>query len=121
MAKIPDFLLRALYVSGSLRNTDDGFTFQMKNELGPVRIIGAQTLLLDRRPIPLEQCEFRHGQLRAKFTDVTPEESVLMRKGEALTILVLKTSLAAGRRTLGIDVTVKDMGRVRFSVSDKVK
>ena len=48
MAKIPEFLLRALYVKGSLRNNEDGFQFQLKNEIGPARIIGARPLQLDR-------------------------------------------------------------------------
>jgi hypothetical protein len=116
MAKIPDFLLRALYVKGSLRNNNDGFEFQMRNELGPVRIIGARPLLIDRRPIPLEQCQFFHGEYRARFADVTPETSVLMRKGEAISVHVSGTTL----RTVGIDVSVKDLGQVRFSVSDKL-
>ncbi|MGB3714185.1 MAG: hypothetical protein WA996_07125 [Candidatus Promineifilaceae bacterium] len=120
MAKIPDFLLRALYVKGRLRNTDDGFEFQMKNELGPVRIIGARPLMVDRRPIPLDQCDFIHGEHRARFADVTPDKSVLMRKGEAVSIHVSGMTLATGRRTLGIDVIAKDLGQVRFNVSDKL-
>ena len=120
MAKIPDFLLRALYVKGSLRSTEKGFEFQIRNDLGPVRIIGARPLTLDRRPIPLEDCLFIHGENMAAFTGVTPENSVLMRKGEALSIQVSGVALKPGRRTLGINVVVKDLGLVRFSVSDKV-
>jgi hypothetical protein len=65
MAKIPEFLLRLLYVKGSLKNHDDGFEFQMKNELGPARIASARPLTLDRKPIPLGSCLFVHsGQNR---------------------------------------------------------
>ena len=92
----------------------------MKNELGPVRIIGARPLLIDRRPIPLEQCHFIHDDQRALFADVTPENSVLMGKGEAVSIQVSGTTLTSGRRTLGIDVLVEDLGQIRFSVIDKV-
>jgi hypothetical protein len=120
LAKIPGFLLRALDIKGSLRNTDGGFEFQMKNELGPVRIIGARPLLVDRRPIPLDQCKFIHGEREARFIDVTPEKSVLMRKGEAISVHVSGTTLSSGRRTLSIDVIVKDLGQVRFNVSDKI-
>ena len=35
MPKIPEFMLRALYVQGSLRREGDGFTFQMMNGVGP--------------------------------------------------------------------------------------
>jgi hypothetical protein len=121
MAKIPEFLLRALYVKGSLRHHEDGFQFQLKNEIGPARIIGARPLQLDRRPIPLENCRFVHGKREANFSDVDANNSVLMRKGEAVTVQVQGTKLHPGRRTLGITVLVKDMGPVAFSVTDAVK
>jgi hypothetical protein len=121
MPKVPEFMLRALYVKGSLQRDGDGFTFQMMNGMGPVRIIGARPLQLDRKPIPLERCHFIHGDHEASFNDVTAEQSVLMRKGEAVTVRVSNLSLAAGRRTLGINVIVKDMGPVSFTVTDQVR
>ena len=121
MAKIPEFLLRALYVKNSLRNTNDGFEFQMKNDLGPVRIVGTRPLQVDRKPVPLDRCRFVHGEKEAGFEDVTPEESVLMRKGEAITVRVQGAALRSGRHMLGISVLVKDMGLVNFSVSDGVR
>ena len=121
MAKIPEFLLKALYVKGSLRSENDGFEFQMKNDLGPARIIGARPLQLDRKPIPLDSCRFLHGEQEAGFADVNAEDSVLMRKGEAVTVRVNGHKLRPGRRTLGINVVVKDMGNVSFTVTDQVR
>jgi hypothetical protein len=121
MAKLPEFLLKALYVKGSLQNVADGFQFQLKNDLGPARIIGARPLQLDRKPIPPDKCTFEHGGQRAQFEDVDGENSVLMRKGEAVTVHVQGQKLRPGRRTLTINVIVKDMGNVGFSVSDQVR
>ena len=121
MARLPEFLLRALYVKGSLLSQDNGFVFQMKNELGPARIIGVRPLQLDRKPIPVEQCSFLHGDMEAAFSEVTAEQSVLMRKGEAVQVRVTGRPLNRGRHTLGINVIVKDMGTVSFSVTDQAK
>jgi hypothetical protein len=121
VAKIPEFLLRSLYVKGSLQNNADGFQFQMKNDLGPGRIIGTRPLQLDRKPIALDACRFEHGQESAIFSEVNEENSVLMRKGEAVTILVSGQTLRPGRRTIGINVIVKDMGNVSFTVTDQVR
>ena len=120
MVKIPEFLLRTLYVKGSLQNIDGGFEFQMKNELGPVRIIGARPLTIDRKPVPIVASRFVHADREAGFEEVTADSSVLIRKGESLRVRVEGTMLRQGRRTLGIDVIVKDVGQVRFSVGDKV-
>ena len=121
MTNIPGFMLKALYVKGSLSADENGFEFKMKNELGPVRIIGVNPLQLDRRPIPLEKCSFVHEDLIAGFKDVSVENSVLMRKGESLTLRIEDLALKRGRHTLSINVIVKDMGAVKFSVSDQVK
>lgn len=121
MAKVPEFLLKALYVKGSLKGVGDGFEFQLKNELGPARIVGTRPLQLDRRPVPLDQCRFLHGNQEAGFEEVTADQSVLMRKGEAVTIKVEGVPLRRGRHTLGINFLVKDMGPIGFSVTDQVK
>ena len=117
----PEFLLRALYVKGSLKSDGDGFRFQVKNDLGPARIIGARPLTVNRKPIPLEQCRFVHGDQEATFNQVTADQSVLMRKGEAVTIHVQETALRRGRHTIGINFIVKDMGQVSFSINDQLK
>jgi hypothetical protein len=44
-----------------------------------------------------------------------------MRKGEAVTVRVVDQPLRPGRHTLAINVLVKDMGTVSFSVTDQVK
>jgi hypothetical protein len=121
MPKIPEILLKALYVKGSLQQQGNGFEFQMKNDLGPARIIGANPLQIDRRPIPMDKCIFVHGDQEASFVEVTAEQSVLMRKGEAVTVRVVDQPLRPGRHTLAINVLVKDMGTVSFSVTDQVK
>lgn len=121
MAKIPEILLKALYVKGSLQRQGNGFEFQLKNDLGPARIIGANPLQMDRRPIPLEKCSFVHGEQEAAFGEVTADNSVLMRKGEAITVRVTDHPLTPGRRTLAINVVVKDMGSISFSVTDQVR
>jgi hypothetical protein len=121
MAKIPEFLLKSLYIKGSLRSIDDGFEFKMQNQLGPARIIRAHPLQIDRKPIPLATCFFIHEGSEAGFGDVTVENSVLMRQGEALTVRVQTLALKPGRHTIGIHVEVKDLGPLRFTVSDQLR
>lgn len=121
MAKIPDFLLRSLYVKGSLSNHEDGFEFEVKNELGPVRIVGVQPLKVDRKPVSLDQCHFVHDGKKASFKDVSTENSLLLRKGDALLVQVDGSNLNRSRHTLGIGLIIKDIGSINFSISDRVK
>jgi hypothetical protein len=121
MAKIPEFMLKALYLRGSLIRSHDGFEFQLKNDLGPARIVGALPLAVDRKPVPLAACSFHHGGQEIAFDAVTPEDSVLMRKGEAVTVQVRGMALRPGRHTLDIGVVVKDLGEVRFRIGDGIR
>jgi hypothetical protein len=121
MAKIPEFMLKALYVRHSLRRTGDGFEFQLKNELGPARIVGTLPLKLDRKPLPLADCSFVYGGEEVAFETVTADNSVLMRKGEAVTVRVRGLALRPGRHTLDIGVTVKDLGELTFTIGDAAR
>ena len=118
MAKIPEFLLKALYVRHSLRRTDDGFGFQLKNDMGPARIVGALPPKLDHKPLPLADCSFVYGGEEVAFETVTADASVMMRKGEAVTVRIRGPALRPGRHTLDIGVPVKDLGELTLTISD---
>ena len=48
--KIPGFLLRRLYVKGSLQATQTGFAFELHNSLGSGSVHGMRPLTLDGTP-----------------------------------------------------------------------
>ena len=121
MAKVPSFMLKGLYQRDSLRLTDDGFTFQIKNGIGPVRLIGLLPLRVDRKPVALARCSLIHGQQELPAETVSVENSVLVRKGESVTVRVRDTAMRPGRHSLDIGIVAKDLGELRFSVSDRVR
>ncbi len=47
MPTIPSMLLKKLYQKGSLKNTESGFEFALKNTLAPGTIVGLRTLVVD--------------------------------------------------------------------------
>lgn len=121
MAKVPSFMLKALYQRNSLRITDDGFTFQIKNGIGPVRLIGLLPLRVDRRPVALAHCSLIHSGQELPAEAVSVENSVLVRRGESVMVRVRETALRPGRHNLDIGIAAKDLGELRFSVSDRAR
>jgi hydroxymethylglutaryl-CoA reductase (NADPH) len=121
MAKIPGFLLKGLYVRGSLRNTEDGIEFQIKNEVQDGRMVGALPMKVDRKPVPIEDCSFIHGGEEVASADVSPENSVVMRKGEAVTVKVRGLKLRPGRHTIEVAAKAQGVGEIRFSIGDTVR
>jgi len=71
--QIPTFLLRKLYVKGSLENVDDGFLFKLKNSISSATAVNFQPLKvngneysLDATTISSEDGEIE-GSWRSRF------------------------------------------------------
>ena len=56
MVSVPGFLLRRLYVKQSLKNTPDGFEFQLMNRLGSGYSHGVHPLTVDGGRAPRRRC-----------------------------------------------------------------
>ncbi len=54
MSIIPDFILKRLYVEGSLRNTPSGWQFEVRNDLAQGSVISILALEVDGAAQPLE-------------------------------------------------------------------
>jgi len=52
--QIPTFLLRKLYIKGSLENVDDGFTFKLKNSISSGTAISIEPIKVNGNEYPLD-------------------------------------------------------------------
>ena len=91
MPAIPSFMLRALYQRESLRITGDGFQFEIRNDIAPVRLTGLLPLKVDGKAIPLVQCSYVHGGEELPATAVSAANPVPVDKGESVTVRVRET------------------------------
>ena len=62
MVSVPGFLLRKLYVKGSLKNTDTGFQFQLRNSLGSGYAHKMMPLQVDDKVLDITTCFFWQNQ-----------------------------------------------------------
>jgi hypothetical protein len=116
--KVPAFLLRRLYVKGSLRRVDGGFEFDLKNTLGSGYAERALPLLLDERELPLESTSFVVDGEVTRFADVSPDRPMTLGMSRAVTVAVTGATLAPGKHKLSIGFVVVGMGEMRFDVTD---
>ncbi len=117
---VPSFLLKRLYVKGSLKNEGDGFQFQIKTTMGsgPARVL--LHLALDRRELPLESSFFEIDGRQTSFTAVTKDKPFTLAMNKTSTLLVKGTSLSPGPHKLGIGFVVQGLGNMSFEVTDIV-
>ncbi|MDE2868390.1 MAG: hypothetical protein OXR64_07635 [Chloroflexota bacterium] len=116
--QVPGFLLRRLYVRGSLQRTDDGFQLELMNTLGsgyarrllPLKVNGAE--------IPLENCFFKVDGVRHAFADVTPDSPFSLALNRTSVLGGTGASLPEGIVEVTIGFEVQGLGDLSFSVKD---
>ena len=90
MISVPSFLLKRLYVKGSLRNNPDGFQFEIENKLGSGYGNELKPLTLDGQTIPLEDSSFQLESSETLFTKVSRDRPFTLPMNKRLTIRIFR-------------------------------
>jgi len=117
---VPPFLLRTLYVKGSLCNREDGFQFRLKNNLGSGYAKELLPLRVDGVEMPKEDCYFILDDQAVPFTAVSEERPFTLAKGRETVIGVRGARLSPGEHTIGIGFVVVGLGKLGFDFTDRV-
>ncbi len=115
---VPSFILKRLYVKGSLRNNTDGFEFNLKNTLGSGYAREMLPLSLDGQEVPLERSFFLLDGKQVPFTAVSNGTPFTLALNKTSTLLVKGTALAPGLHKLGIGFVVQGLGNMSFDIAD---
>ena len=119
---IPGFIARQFYVAGSLRNTDSGWELQAQNPMGSGVLTGVGKMRVDGHDIRAESVTAqRSGDAEPiRAIDVTRFKPVSVFKGDRVTLHVTGDPLAAGEHQLEVELFELNLGRLSFSISDRV-
>lgn len=118
MITVPGFLLRKLYVRGTLQNTDRGIKFQLRNTLGAGYAEEMLPIRLDGREIPLQWCFFSaDGDVRG-FDQVSPEEPFPLLLNRETEVTVENLFLTQEPHTVSMGFRVPGLGALRFDFID---
>ncbi len=118
MTVIPNFLLKRIYVSGSLRREDGGIAFDLKNIVGPGLITRVNAIALDDTEFLAEQICLRKGDLAMPASELSDTNPLNIQLNEKLQLLVRDTELPEGKHRITIDVTIREAGKVAVTVED---
>ncbi|MHA1907130.1 MAG: hypothetical protein ACW98Y_07535 [Candidatus Thorarchaeota archaeon] len=116
--QIPSFLLKKLYVKGSLENVDDGFQFKLKNSLSPGTAIGMEPLKINETEYALDATTITSGEEIINAADIAGGGSFAIKVGVDITIHVKGDQLPEGEHKIGISLTTKEVGKLAFEVSE---
>lgn len=118
--QVPPFLLRRLYVKGSLKNVSGGFEFQLSNTLGSGYAQAMLPLAVDGEELPMDRSFFFLDGRKVAFTEVTEAQPLTLAMNTTTVIRVEGRTLPPGQHRLKIGFVVLGLGPMEFEVTDTV-
>ena len=118
MLSVPSFLLRKLYVRGTLRNTNRGIEFRLRNSLGSGYAEEMLPVSLDGQEQPLQWCRFYADGVLRCFNQVSKEEPFCLVLHHDTVVIVENVSLTHEPHTIGLGFRVPGLGVLSFDFVD---
>ncbi|MCH7605646.1 MAG: hypothetical protein IH962_00695 [Chloroflexi bacterium] len=118
MVSVPKFLLRKLYVKGTLQSTGQAVTFRLRNTLGSGYAEEMLPISFDGEDMPMESCFFSsEGESRC-FDQVSKAEPFCLLMNRETIITVKNVNLTQEAHTIGMGFRVPGLGMLRFDFVD---
>ncbi len=115
---VPAFILRRLYVKGSLKNVENGFEFSLRNVLADAELVKPLEIYVDDTQIPLENVTLIAGTTSILNKDIAESNPVKFSLNMTATIRVDGARLEPGEHKITLVVTVKGYGTIKFDIRD---
>ncbi|MBN1656895.1 MAG: hypothetical protein JXA93_00765, partial [Anaerolineae bacterium] len=111
---IPEFILRKLYVDGSFRSDDDGFSFALKNTFAPATLTGI-ALQVDGRQVPPERLTVQGGEDQPRAaSEIAPDNPFPLSVGVVVTVRASGVTVSQGHLVIRADT--REVGELTFSI-----
>jgi len=111
---VPEFLVRKLYVPGSLAVTGDGFAFVLRNTFAPAAV-QSLTVEVDGKPVPPSSVSLTLGEGRARSADSLSEAAPLL-FAVGIDLRVDVHGVAIRPRTLRLSAVTREVGEIAASL-----
>lgn len=116
----PASMLAQLFVKGSLKNTETGFEFKLKNIIDSGTLVGLAPLGLDEGSIPPEAVTVKVGEKVLQGNQISHTSPLSVRSYAEIFLNVAGQPLTPGSHKLTIQVVTREAGRLSFSVNETV-
>jgi hypothetical protein len=115
---IPSFLLAKMYVKGSLKNTESGFEFALKNIIDATMLIGIGPIGVGEKTYEGEAITMAVADKTVNGAELSRSNSIQIRLGVPVKVSVSGDQLAAGEQRITVAATTSDIGKIKFDISD---
>ncbi len=118
---VPEAIVKRIYVSGSMSNSQAGLVFRLKNTLVSGHLTAAGTMEIDSRQVQPSAIVFRTKGAEVKASDVSPESPLSLPTGMELEVGAEGVVLDPGRHHVRFPVVLREIGPVTLTFSDETQ
>ena len=116
---IPDFMLKKLYVKGSLKKEDNGIVFKLKNAIAPAQLVGIDSLEIDGKKVT-EPLRLITGGKDFPAQDIKPENPMEFNLKDKAVIKVENKEIPEGEHEITIVLHTKEVGPLSLTFKDSI-
>ncbi len=122
MAVLPDFLIKRVYKKGSLRKTDTGIEFDLKNVLGPGVISGLESIQINGHTFTKEVISFVTGGVELLATKVDELNPIQFRLNQEGTMKLKEAAncLKDGLNQIILEIMNPEAGKLKITFADNL-
>jgi hydroxymethylglutaryl-CoA reductase (NADPH) len=117
---VPSLLLKQLYTFGSLKNSDDGVQFSIKNRLSDATVTGLKGIRINGQEVPLQNVEVRIDDAVIQTHQITPAQPLSFPLKRTLEIVAKRPALPLGKHDIELSFDSKPFGQLKLSVQDAI-
>jgi len=118
MSIIPKFLLKRVYVSGSLRETGEGVAFDLMNTIGPGILTRLNSIILNEQPFSPKDILLKIGDKLFHAHEISESNPAIFFHNQKTTCILIGAKLAEGLHTITVDLLSREAGKVVVTVQD---
>ncbi len=118
--KIPSLILRQLYTYGSLKNTNGGVRYSIKNRLSDAKLVGVSDLKIDKKSIPINDCHLIIKGKDVKPTEITASNAIDFPLREIVDVFMHIQHLEEGKHEIEISFVTEGFGKFTLKVEDSI-
>lgn len=118
--EIPSLLLKNLYTNGSLKNTEHGVAFSLKNRLTDAKLQRVVGVKINGNAVEVSGIDTGDGNVQP-VSAVTPESPFDFPLKKVVTLFVKSSELPVGKYTLTIAFEASPFGKLEFSIDDSIQ
>ena len=114
----PSYVLSNLFVKGSLKNTESGFTFRIKNNIDSGTVTGLGPLTVDESSYEPNQITLTIKDRSVQAQNISYTAPVYVYVMSEIEFSVEGEPLTPGSHRLGFLIHTQEAGRLQFSITE---